>query len=526
MTVTAEAIQRYALLGLWCGIYTVCALIGYSLLRLVYNVSPFHPLAKYPGPLLWRASRLPASWRQARGDLYQCIDAIHTQYGAIVRIAPDELSFTSPEAWAQIYNTRPQLQKTRFHFPPADERKMPESMIMAGDAEHTRLRRLANPAFTTAGILEVEPVMQHYVDLLCTQLTQVCGAGAEGSSQNMVDWFLWTLNDVIGQLALDQEFDCLKNRRLHPWPSFLLLGLKNATIFNQFRRFGITQAMLMPLLTKKQLAERDNFFHAATAAVKQRLDREGEEGKAGDDHTQGGGERKKKPDIVGLMLREMKDGNRLTHEEVTSNSVLIVGGGAETTSTCLSATFYHLCKTPRVMKKLQGEIRRTFASSADITIRATSTLPYLRATVDESLRIFPVASYITPRTTPKGGHLIAGEMVPGATYVSMGQWHMGRSGRFFDNPKEFRPERWLDELGDKGPSGLQADEILKPFSLGPRNCIGKQVALTEARLVIAKLLWHFDMELDGDHPTWVEDARFYVLWMLQPLKIRLTPVKR
>jgi hypothetical protein len=36
------------------------------------------------------------------------------------------------------------------------------------------------------------------------------------------------------------------------------------------------------------------------------------------------------------------------------------------------------------------------------------------------------------------------------------------------------------------------------------------MALLEARLVIAKLLWHFDMELDGDHETWVDDARFYV----------------
>jgi len=44
--------------------------------------------------------------------------------------------------------------------------------------------------------------------------------------------------------------------------------------------------------------------------------------------------------------------------------------------------------------------------------------------------------------------------------------------------------------------------------------------------VIAKLLWHFDMELDGEHATWVEDARFYVLWDLQPLKVNLTPVKR
>ncbi|OAG41721.1 hypothetical protein AYO21_03956 [Fonsecaea monophora] len=476
---------------------------------------------KYPGPLLWRASRLPASWRQARGDLYKSIDAIHTEYGPVVRIAPDELSFTNPEGWAQIYNSRPQLQKTRFHFPSAETRKVPESMIMASDADHNRLRRLANPAFTTTGVLEVEPVMQHYVDLLCAQLTEACHEG----SQNMVEWFLWTLNDVIGQLALDQEFDCLKKRRMHPWPSFLLQGLKKATIFNQFRRFGITERMLMPLMTAKQLHERNNFFDAANSAVKQRLDREDDED--GDDERGKEKEKKKKrPDIVGLMLREMKDGNRLTHDEVVSNSVLIVGGGAETTSTCLSATFYHLCKTPRVMKKLQDEIRRTFTASGDITVRATSNLPYLRATVDEALRIFPVASYITPRTTPKGGHLIAGEFVPEGTYVSMGQWHMGRSGRLFDNPKEFRPERWLEELGDKGPSGLQADEILKPFSLGPRNCIGKQVALTEARLVIAKLLWHFNMELDGDHPTWVEDARFYVLWELQPLKVRLTPVER
>jgi aspirochlorine biosynthesis cytochrome P450 monooxygenase len=56
----------------------------------------------------------------------------------------------------------------------------------------------------------------------------------------------------------------------------------------------------------------------------------------------------------------------------------------------------------------------------------------------------------------------------------MGQWHMGRSERFFDNAKEFRPERWLEELGPKGPNGYAADDILKPFSLGPRNCIGKK----------------------------------------------------
>ncbi|KIW69909.1 hypothetical protein PV04_02226 [Phialophora macrospora] len=518
MEINVAGVWHYVSVAVWCWIYFVSAIVWFSILRLVYNVSPFHPLSKYPGPLLWRATRLAASWHQARGDLYQCIDAIHTKYGPTVRIAPDELSFTHPEAWPQIYNTRPQLQKTEFHFGRADARKLPESLIMATDAEHARLRRLANPAFLNAGILEVEPVMQHYVDLLCRQLR---GAADQGESQNMVQWFLWTLNDVIGQLALDQEFECLELRRMHQWPKFLLHGLKNIAIFNQFRRFGITEKMLTPLLSKKQLEERDNFFNEAVRAVNQRLARENADKTCAKDHRD-----KKRPDIVGLMLREMKDGNRLTEKEVTANSILIVGAGAETTSSCLSGTFYHLLQTPRVLKKLQQEIRSSFTSPDEITIRATSNLPYLKATVDEALRIFPIASYITPRTTPKGGHLIAGDHIPGGTYVSMGQWHMGRSDRFFDSPMEFRPERWLDELGTEGPAGLRNDEILKPFSLGPRNCIGKQVALTEARLVIAKLVWHFDMALDGDHSTWVQDARFYVLWELQPLNVKLTPVKR
>lgn len=76
------------------------------------------------------------------------------------------------------------------------------------------------------------------------------------------------------------------------------------------------------------------------------------------------------------------------------------------------------------------------------------------------------------------------------------------------------------------------------------------LALAEARLILAKLIWNFDFELDGDHESWVDDARFYVrsastiytsvcymyeliiltshqvLWELQPLKLRITPVVR
>jgi cytochrome P450 len=375
-------------------------------LKFLYNISPFHPLYKYPGPFLWRASRIPASYHHASGDLYQRIAAIHAQYGDTVRIAPDELSFSAPEAWPQIYNSRPQLNKSEWHFAPGDVERLPPSMITAPDAEHARIRRLAGPAFLNAGIAEVEPVLQHYVDLLCSQLAT---ASTEGS-QNIVEWFLWALNDVIGQLALDQEFQCLEKRRMHPWPRFLLSVLKQTAALNQFRRFGLSMKLLQPLMTKKMIDERENFLNLAKTAINQRLARDNEETSGPTVDSEG---RKKRPDIVGLMLREMKGGEKLNEGEIMSNSILIVGGGAETTSTCLSATLYHLCKTPHVMNKLKNEIRRNFSSSEEITVKATANLPYLKATVDESLRIFPVASYITPRVTPKEGYNINGDFVGG-----------------------------------------------------------------------------------------------------------------
>lgn len=277
-------------------------------------------------------------------------------------------------------------------------------MIMAEDAEHTRLRRLAGPAFLNSGVMEVEPVVQKYVDSLCEQLRD---ASKGGRSQDMGEWFLWALNDVIGQLALDQEFECLEKRRMHPWPEFLLGALKRTAALNQFRRFGISLKWLQPLLPEKAKAEIENFFVTAKTAIDKRLAREKMETA---EQIQG---EKKRPDIVGLMLREVKGGEKLTDEEITSNSILIVGGGAETTSTCLSGTLYHLCKTPRVMHKLREEVRGRFASAEEITLKVVGEMPYVKAVIDEGLRMFPVASYITPRVTPAQGHVIDGELVPG-----------------------------------------------------------------------------------------------------------------
>ncbi len=74
------------------------------------------------------------------------------------------------------------------------------------------------------------------------------------------------------------------------------------------------------------------------------------------------------------------------------------------------------------MQKLKDEIRASFTSTDEITLQAVGKMDYLKATIDESLRIQPVASYITPRLTPRGGHVIAGEVIPGGVSLWYDAW--------------------------------------------------------------------------------------------------------
>jgi len=108
---------------------------------------------------------------------------------------------------------------------------------------------------------------------------------------------------VIGQLALDQEFQCLERRRMHPWPEFLLAVLKITATLNQFRRFGISLKVFLPIMSQESRDAREGFLNLAISAVKTRLAREDEENFSGE---------KKRPDIVGLMLREMKNSEKLS----------------------------------------------------------------------------------------------------------------------------------------------------------------------------------------------------------------------
>lgn len=117
-----------------------------------------------------------------------------------------------------------------------------------------------------------------------------------------------------------------------------------------------------------------------------------------------------------------------------------------------------------------------------------------------------------PRITPKGGGKVAGEWLPEGVFINVHALTVSRSPKFFHNPEAFCPERWLHQ---KEPcfSNDRLDAI-QPFGVGPRSCIGRLLAWAEMRLILARLVWRFNLlpaDTEAGHLQWDNQRTFTVV---------------
>jgi cytochrome P450 len=91
----------------------------------------------------------------------------------------------------------------------------------------------------------------------------------------------------------------------------------------------------------------------------------------------------------------------------------------------------------------------------------------------------------------------------------------------FASPKEFIPARWLPGSDIKPHNA----NVFYPFSVGPRDCVGKNFALAEVRLILTKLLWNFDLRLGEKEWDW-DSQKAFLVWDKQPLYLELRLVDR
>ena len=207
-----------------------------------------------------------------------------------------------------------------------------------------------------------------------------------------------------------------------------------------------------------------------------------------------------------LHARDPDTGEGLSVSELHADSALLIHAGSDTTALTLSAAMFYLTQEEKVLKRLTDEIRSTFRTVEEIRSGpALSSLTYLRACIDEVLRMSPPVPSHLPREVLPGGMEIDGEYVPEGTVVGVAPFAIQHNAEYYPDPFRFDPDRWIvpsDGSGggatapakEKEESVALARAAFCPFSIGPRGCAGKRVAYLEASLALATLLWVFDVK--------------------------------
>ncbi|OTA98262.1 hypothetical protein M426DRAFT_70144 [Hypoxylon sp. CI-4A] len=475
-------------------------------LRAVYNLY-FHPLRNIPGPPLWIAFPIVRILGMIRGKAeYQTRDA-HEKYGEVVRISAEHVSFINPEAWKEIYG------HGHAEFPKNYTRGIisdPKKIISANAADHFRFRRAMLPAFSDKALGQQEPLIKVYVDLLVQRLREVAQTG---NSTDMVRWYNFTTFDLIADLAFGTPLQGLATQRSNAWldnisrimrfmPVLVLVGVSPVlgTILKYLMgsKMRNSQAAHQALVAK---LVNDRIYHRKQAD---------------------------RGDFMDYIMRSRGQAHELTDPELIANSDLLMIAGSETTATLLSGVTFWMLKTPHALKKATEEVRNAFESEDAITFKeASAKLPYLMACLEEGLRIFPPVPLRLPRRVPKGPPVeLCGFSVPEDTIVGVHHLSAYHSELNFHRAREFIPERWLSESTNNPESPFFNDrrDAHRPFSVGPRDCIGRNLAIHEMRLIMARVLWNFDLTLDVKSNNWNEQ-RIFSLWEKPPLQVYINERK-
>lgn len=198
-------------------------------------------------------------------------------------------------------------------------------------------------------------------------------------------------------------------------------------------------------------------------------------------------------DILSLLLdAHDEEGNTLGELQIRDEVMTLLFAGHDTTTSTVSFMFYELAREPRFAQALVAEQDAKLAGARPTAAQLTSgELTELEMTLDETLRKYPPA-WVGPRRAIESFEF-AGHSVPARAFVNYSSWASHHLPDVFDEPEEFRPERFTPDAKAALPKGAYV-----PFGGGSRTCIGMRFGQLEVRTIATLLLSRFSLSLPDD----------------------------
>ncbi|KAL6123224.1 hypothetical protein ACLB2K_075746 [Fragaria x ananassa] len=181
----------------------------------------------------------------------------------------------------------------------------------------------------------------------------------------------------------------------------------------------------------------------------------------------------------------------------------------------------NIVKYPTIQERLVAEINGDVEETEEVKEEDLQRMPYLKAVILEGLRRHRPAHFVVPHSVTQDS-VLDGYVVPKNVMVNFMVVDLGRDPEVWEEPMEFKPERFLSREGEGFDVTGSRETKMMPFGVGRRICPGLGLALLHLEYFVANLVWRFEWKaLDGDNVDLSEKLAFTVA-MKNPLQVKIS----
>ncbi|KAM5536736.1 hypothetical protein V8D89_009575 [Ganoderma adspersum] len=436
-----------------------------------YRLSPFHPLARYPGPFLGKLSGFWMAYVSTSGRQQHYLKALHDRYGDVLRIGPNTVVIRKPSTANTLIGgaglPKGPQQLGRF----LSDRNL--AMIALQDTElHIQRRRAWNRGLSPAAL-------KGYEDQIAKRASQLVNKIEEHKGEVLLDhWFGYFTYDFMSDMAFGGSTggEMLSGKADTSFWTGLERSARNATFFGHVPWFGVMLGRVPFLMSGSK-----DFLGKCKDSAARRLQR----GSVTRDL------------FHYLNYEDVQDSKhpRPPFQQLVSDGILAMVAGSDTVASTLTSLFACLFEHPEMYERLQEEVDKYYPPGEALHTKHHRDMHYLTGVVNETLRIFPAVPNCTQRQVPRTGDGITvdGVYLPPGTAFWMNAYSMHTDPHNFSpSPEKFLPERWLPKSDSRslchGPGYVHNETAFMPFSIGPMNCVGKALAMQEMRTVMCAVV--------------------------------------
>ncbi|KAJ6264065.1 Cytochrome P450 [Drechslerella dactyloides] len=449
----------------------------------------FSSLCRFPGSKKAAMSNYWMARQLGNGTFSKTVRELHKAYGArVIRTGPNELSVNDVEAIDKIYSEKyrrgPFYEggRLRGHVSIKDTRST---------YHHGIWRRIWDKAFAPSELkyyaAETDAIVYKLLKVLKIK------SGDEVNATELINNFAL---DLTADLTFGED-------------AGMLDGSGDKKIFTSIRDY---LSWLGYYGTLRNLVQLLGYFPEPRLVTSFR--RRGESLLV-QRQKRGGSPR----DITSYLLAEDEETRRkfsVPRRLAANTNLAILMGFA--TGTTITQTLRALAKHKAIQERLQAEIDRHLKSGGDLNADSIKDLPYLSAVINEALRLYNPLPTGAHATVSERGCEVSGSKLPPHTQVYVPVLALMTDEKYFPKGEEFIPERWTEERVEL----VKDQRAFIPWGYGVHACPGRQLALNEMKVTIARVIREFEVDVgeSDDDEKWEREWRDYSMVMVGECMLR------